>query len=77
MDRNNHENNPMQEAMRLAQDPAGQELIRLLKRQGGDELQTAMAQAAAGDYSQAKKAIQSLLDSPEARKLLKQLGGNP
>lgn len=68
---------PIQEAMKLAQSPAGQQLIQLLQQTGGNDLQAAMEKAAAGDYSQAKQAITSLMNNPEAQKLLKQMGGNP
>lgn len=68
---------PIQEAMKLAQSPAGQQLIGLLQQTGGNDLQSAMEKAAAGDYSQAKQAIQALMQNPEAQKLLKQMGGTP
>ena len=64
----------IQEAMRLAGTPAGQQLLNLLQKNGGDELQQAMAKAAAGDYKQAKKALSALLDDPEVKKLMQQLG---
>lgn len=74
MEKNGNNQNPMQEAMKIAATPAGQELIKLLQQNGGDELRQAMAKASAGDYTQAKQAITSLLNSPEAKKLLEQLG---
>ena len=58
--------------MKLAQSPAGQQLIAMLQHSGGDALQSAMNKASAGDYSQAKKLL-SLLTDPKARALLKQL----
>lgn len=64
----------MQEALRLAQTSAGQELIRALQQSGGDGLQAAVQQAAAGDFSQAKQMISSLMESPDIQKLLEQLG---
>ncbi len=64
----------MQQAMHLAQTPAGQQLIALLQKNGGADLQQAMAKAAAGDYEQAKNAISAALSSPEAQALLNQLG---
>lgn len=68
---------PIQEAMKLAQSPAGQQLIKLLQEIGGKDLNTAMEKAAAGDYTQAKQAISALMNNPEAQKLLKQMGGKP
>ncbi|MBQ7801563.1 MAG: hypothetical protein IJ375_04495 [Oscillospiraceae bacterium] len=70
----NSNQNLMQEAMRLAGTPAGQQLLALLQKNGGAELKAAMDQAAAGDYEQAKKALSSLLADPEAKKLLDRLG---
>ena len=66
--------NLMLEAMKIAATPAGKQLMALLQKQGGNDLQNAMEKAAAGDISQAQKAIASLLDNPEAKKLLEQLG---
>lgn len=68
------QHNPeMSELLRLAQSPAGQQLIALLQQSGGSELQDALTKASAGDYVQAKKSMSSLLASPEIQKLLKQL----
>ena len=66
--------NPIQEAKRIAATPAGRELIRLLQKQGGTDLQQAMERAATGDYSGAQKARSVLLQDPETKKLLEQLG---
>lgn len=64
----------IQEAMRLASSPAGKKLLQLLQQNGGDELRQAVSKASSGDYTQAKQAIHALLDNPEAKKLLEQLG---
>ena len=74
MERKQPQPGPIQEARRIAATPAGQELVKLLQRNGGDELKQAMAKAAAGDYSGAQKALSALLQDPEAQKLLNQLG---
>ena len=75
------ENNPnlpnhvsMQEVLRMAASPAGQQLIAMLRKQSDSEFQAAMSSAAAGDYTQAKQAIEKLMTDPQAQKLLKQLG---
>lgn len=65
---------PIQEAMRLAATPAGQQLIAMLRAQNGDALQSAMSGAAAGDYTQAKRIIESMMSNPQAQQLLKELG---
>ena len=74
MERNQPGANPIQEAKRIAATPTGRELIRLLQKQGGTDLQQAMERAAAGDYSGAQKALSVLLQDPETKKLLEQLG---
>ncbi len=66
----------IREAMRLAQTPAGQQLVQMLRQNGGQELQKAMEQAAYGDYAAAKQALSAMLSNPEAQKLLKQMGGS-
>ena len=65
----------MQEVLRLASSPAGQQLIAMMRQQGGSDFQKAMASAATGDYSQAKRAIEAMMADPKAQQLLKQLGG--
>ncbi len=75
MEKNLPNNMSMQEVLRLANSPAGQQLIALMQQQGGGEFQKAMASAASGDYRQAKQAIEALMTDPKAQQLLKQLGG--
>lgn len=65
----------IQEAMRMAQTPAGQQLIQMLRNCSTQDLQTAMDRAAAGDYASAKQALSTILNNPEAQKLLSQMGG--
>lgn len=74
METNFPNNFSMQEIMRLASSPAGQQLIAMMQQQGGSEFQKAMAKAAAGDYSQAKRAIETMMADPKAQQLLKELG---
>lgn len=66
----------IQEAMRMAQSPAGQQLLRLLQQGNSQVLQQAMNNAASGDYESAKKALSAVLNDPQAQRLLKQMGGN-
>ncbi len=61
-------------ARKLAQSPAGQQLAAMLQQMGGPQLQQAMDGAARGDFSQAKQAISALMNNPQARQLLEQLG---
>ena len=65
----------MEEAMRLANSPAGKQLISMLQQQNQAELQKAMANAASGNYDAARSALSSLLDDPAVKALLKQMGG--
>lgn len=64
-----------QDAMRLAQSDAGQQLQVLLQQTNPELLNSAQAQAAEGNYDQLKKTLSSLLASEDVRRLLGQLGG--
>lgn len=66
----------IREAMRMAQTPAGQQLIQMLRSSNSQDIKTAMDSAAAGDYAAAKQALSAILNNPEAQKLLSQMGGN-
>lgn len=63
----------LSKVLRMAQSPAGQQLIRMLQQQNADQLSSAKEKASAGDYSLAQKAISDFLKNPEARALLKQM----
>ena len=65
----------IQEAKRLAETREGQELMRLLQEKDSAALEKAMADASAGNFKYAGKALSSMLSSPEIRQLLRQLGG--
>ena len=71
----NSQNLPLQDAMRLAATPKGQQLLRQLQEQHGPLLQSAMQQAQSGDYEQVKQMLSGLLNSPEGKALLDQLRG--
>ncbi len=72
------ENTPdMAQLWKLAQSPAGRQLLSLLQQNGGEALQSAIAMASAGDYAQAQKVLSSLLDNPQAQTLLKELEARP
>lgn len=60
--------------MRLAKSPAGQQLLAMLQQTDSTQLQQAVQQASMGEYSQAGQTLQALLSTPEAQKLLKELG---
>lgn len=63
------------EAKRIAGSPAGQQLLSLLREKDNGQLNKALEKAFAGDYMQAKEVITTLLETPEAKELLNQLGG--
>ncbi len=64
----------MEDIMKIAASPAGQQLIQLLQQSNRDAMQTAAQKAAAGDVASAKQAISGLLQDPQVKKLLEQLG---
>ena len=65
----------MREAMRMANTPAGRQLIALLQSRDPAQIQKAVESASAGDFEQAKQALSGLMNSPEIRALLDQMGG--
>lgn len=65
----------MEQAMAFAASPAGQKLLAMIQRKGGNELQAAKDLAASGNMEQAKKALSSLLSDPQFQNILKQYGG--
>ncbi len=71
----NSDNFSIQNAMRLAGTPAGQELLTLLRREDAAQLQQAARLASAGDYSQAQQLLSGFLRNPEIQQILSQLGG--
>ncbi len=71
--RKNSNDFSMQEAMRLAQSEAGQQLMAALRAQNTDAVSQAMEQAAAGDLEKARQSMTSLLASPQIQALLEQL----
>ena len=66
----------IREAMRLAATPQGQQLLNLLQKSDPAQLRLLMQSAAAGNADQAKAALQAILQDPQAKKLMDQLGGN-
>ena len=66
----------MEEAKRLAQSDAGKKLYASLQQSHGDQLQNAMKQATEGNYSAVKEAITKMMETPEVKAFLRQMGGN-
>lgn len=65
----------IREAMRLAATPQGQQLLNLLQKTDPAQLRLLMQSAAAGNADQAKAALQTIFQDPQAKKLMEQLGG--
>lgn len=65
----------MEEIMRLAKSPAGQQLMAILQKEDSTKLQQAVTQAQAGNLTQAGQTLGDILNSPEAQQLIKTLGG--
>lgn len=65
----------MQDAMALANTPAGKQLIALLQSADPEMLRKAMASATSGDMQGAKDSLTPLLNSADVKKLMQQLGG--
>ena len=63
----------IQEALRIAKSPAGQQLLRHLQQHSGEDLTQAMAHSAVGDYTKAAEIVSQLAKSPEFQKYLKQI----
>ncbi len=71
------ENMPnMSDLMKLAQSPAGQQLLALLQSTDDGSLENAVNQATAGNMESAKNTLSALLSSPQAQALLKQMEGS-
>lgn len=67
------QNLDLNQLMKLAQSPAGQQLWQLLQQLGSKELLSAAQKASEGNFAGAKQALSSLLDNPEVARLLKAL----
>ena len=71
----NSENFSIQDAMRLAGTPAGQELLAKLRQGDATQFQQAAQLASAGNYTQAQQLLSGFLKDPQVQQLLYQLGG--
>lgn len=67
------QNFDMQQILKLARSPAGQQLMEALKHNSSADMDKAAALASAGNMEQAKKALSGLLEAPEIKVLLQQL----
>lgn len=60
--------------MRIMQSPEGQRLMALLRNTDSATLDSAVSSAQSGDMEAARSALSQILNTPEVRALLKQLG---
>lgn len=59
--------------LKIAQSPAGQQLLAMLQANHSNDLSSIAATASSGGLDEAKQKLSTMLDSKEARELLKQL----
>lgn len=71
------DNPELTEAMRLAKSPAGKQLLELLQKHNAQALQSALRNAAQGNYEAARETINAFLSTPDAKALLDQLRDKP
>lgn len=71
----NSDNFSIEDALRLAKSPAGQQLLALMRQSDPNAIQKAMQQASSGDYSNIKETLAPLLASQDIQSLLRQMGG--
>lgn len=70
---NKPDNFSLADAMRLANTPAGKQLISLLQSTGGKDLDEARKAAAKGDYESAKNNLSEILKSPQIQALIREM----
>ena len=71
----NSPNFSMEDIIKLANSPAGKQLMEILKQADPSALENAASQASSGDLTQAKASLAPLLSSEKVQQLLGQLGG--
>ena len=64
----------MEEAMRLANSPTGQQLLQMLQNADNAKLQKVVQQVNSGDLEGAKAAVSQLFSSTQGQDLLRKLG---
>ena len=76
---NNHnhpQNFSLQDAKKFAQSDAGKQLFDSLQKTHGQEIQTAMTQAASGDMEELKNTLAQLMSNEQVKILLRQFRGD-
>lgn len=72
---NQFDENTIEKVKQLAQSPAGQQLLALLRQSDANAIDKAVSQVSSGDFSQVAQTLSPLLESEDVKKLLKQLRG--
>lgn len=67
--------NAFNEARKILQTQEGRQLAAALQQLDGMNLRQVMDAAASGDMAQAKNLLTQLMQDPQARQILEQLGG--
>lgn len=65
----------MEDVMRIAKSPAGQQVLAALQAVDSEKLQQVASKASAGDFGSAQKMLQSLLGEDKSSEMAKKLGG--
>jgi hypothetical protein len=63
----------MTELLKIAQSPAGQKLLTMLRASNGTDLSSITSAAASGNLEAAKQQLSGILNNKEVQELLKQL----
>ncbi len=66
---------PLDKIMKLAATAEGQALLAQLQQHHGQTMESAIAQAQAGDFTQVKQTMTEFLSSPAGQELMKQMRG--
>lgn len=66
---------PLDKIMKFAATPQGQALLSQLQQQHSTEMDSAIAQAQAGDYSAVKQTMAAFLASPAGQELMQKMRG--
>lgn len=64
------------ELLKIANSPAGRELMNLIQKNRDARFDEAMHQAETGDFSQAKEMLDQMLSTKEAKDLVQKIRGD-
>ena len=70
-----NQNFSMDTLKKLANSPAGRQLMAMLEQQDSGKVEEAARLAQSGNYAEAGQTLRDMLSSPEAQRLMKELGG--